>query len=258
MALSDQEYIRYSRQVMLEQVGEQGQAVLKNSHIVVVGLGGLGCPALQYLAAAGIGELTLVDDDVVDLSNLQRQVLYRSNHIGKAKVDAAEHQLYGLNSQVKINAIKKKVEQVNLAKLLKKADLLLDCTDNANSRYFINQSCQQASVALVSAAAIGGNGQLAVFNFSEQKSPCYRCLYPDLDEQASINEASINCQNSGVLGPVLGVMGSLQAIEAIKMLVQPEQVKANSLMLFDAWQLKFNAIKLSHNSLCPSCATLTG
>ncbi|WOH37127.1 HesA/MoeB/ThiF family protein [Thalassotalea fonticola] len=254
MNLSDQEYIRYSRQVMLEQVGEQGQITLKNSHIIVVGLGGLGCPALQYLAAAGIGELTLIDDDVVDLSNLQRQVLYRSNHIGKAKVEAAEQQLYGLNSQVKINAINKKVEQVNLVKLLEKAGLLLDCTDNANSRYFINQACQQAGVTLVSAAAIGGNGQLAVFNFNQHKSPCYRCLYPDLEQQ----DTALNCQNTGVFGPVLGVMGSLQAIEAIKLLVQPGQVTANKLMLFDAWQLKFNAIKLSHNSLCPSCATLTG
>ncbi|KGJ99351.1 HesA/MoeB/ThiF family protein [Thalassotalea sp. ND16A] len=251
MALSDQEYIRYSRQVMLSQIGEQGQTKLKSSHIIVVGLGGLGCPALQYLAAAGIGELTLIDDDVVDLSNLQRQVLYRSNHIGKAKVDAAEQQLYGLNAQVKITSINKKVEQADLAKRLINADLLLDCTDNASSRYFINKACQQARVALVSAAAIGGNGQLAVFNFAQQKSPCYRCLYPDLDKQIG---TSLNCQNAGVLGPVLGVMGSLQAIEAIKLLTQPEQVKANSLMLFDAWQLKFNEVKLNTNRLCVNCS----
>ncbi|OUS28780.1 molybdopterin-synthase adenylyltransferase MoeB [Thalassotalea sp. 42_200_T64] len=256
MALSDQEYIRYSRQVMLEQVGEQGQVTLKNSHIIVVGLGGLGCPALQYLAAAGIGQLTLIDDDKVDLSNLQRQVLYRANHIGKAKVDAAEQQLYGLNSQVKVISINKKVEQVNLAKLLTNANLLLDCTDNVSSRYFINQACQQAGVALVSAAAIGGNGQLAVFNFTQQKSPCYRCLYPELDKQQGTENGALNCQNSGVLGPVLGVMGSLQAIEAIKLLTQPEQVKANSLLLFDAWHLKFNAVKLNTNTLCVNCSEI--
>ncbi|MCU4674996.1 HesA/MoeB/ThiF family protein [Catenovulum sp. 2E275] len=247
MQLSSQEQLRYSRHLLLDKIGEAGQLKLKKSHVVIVGCGGLGCPAALYLAASGVGELTLIDADNIELSNLQRQILYKTNHLKRSKVQTAANQLQALNPEIKLNTIENTVENADFSALINTADIVLDCTDNAASRYFINRACWQQQVALVSGAAIRGEGQLMVFNFSEQSSPCYQCVYPDLSEE------NLNCSNAGVVSPVLGIIGSMQALEAIKLLVDKKSSQQNKLLCFDAWQMSFHQFNLIADEHCKIC-----
>lgn len=175
--LSDKEQLRYSRHLMLKEVGLEGQLKLKTAHIVVVGAGGLGSPALLYLAAAGIGELTLLDDDKVELSNLQRQVLYKVNHLGQDKVSAAGKVLSSLNNQIKINTVNAKLSADNAQKVFSGATLVLDCSDNFSTRYVVNRQCLALAIPLVSGASIASEGQLMCFDFRQPQSPCYGCLF---------------------------------------------------------------------------------
>lgn len=247
MTLSSKEELRYSRHLLLDKIAQVGQEKLKNTHVIIVGAGGLGCPAALYLAAAGIGKLTIIDPDKIELSNLQRQILYKTNHLNRSKAQTAANQLQALNPEININALVSTVEQSQLDTLLSAADLVLDCTDNAASRYFINQACVQQKIPLISAAAIRGEGQLMVFNFKQHQSPCYQCIYPDLTEE------QLNCSNAGVLGPVLGIMGSMQALEAIKLITQADSKQINKLLCFDAWQMSFHQFNLTADSCCRIC-----
>ncbi|WP_143871654.1 HesA/MoeB/ThiF family protein [Catenovulum sediminis] len=247
--LTDKESLRYSRHLLLEQISESGQLKLKSSHVVIVGAGGLGCPAALYLAAAGVGHLTIIDPDTIELSNLQRQVIYKTNHIGRDKAQLASQQLQALNTEIKIDAQTVKVEESNFKLLIANATAVLDCTDNAASRYFINQACVEQQVPLITAAAIRGEGQLMVFNFKQQKTPCYHCVFPDLAAQ----DAGLNCSNSGVLGPLLGIMGSMQALECVKLITQPTKVMFNKLLTFDAWEMSFMQFSLTSDEQCSIC-----
>ncbi|WP_017444640.1 HesA/MoeB/ThiF family protein [Gayadomonas joobiniege] len=249
VGLSEQESLRYSRHLLLKQIGEAGQLALKNAHVLIVGAGGLGAPASLYLAAAGVGRLTIVDPDSIEVSNLQRQILYKTNHQGRSKALTASAQLQALNTQIKVVGIEQPIQQVGLPNWLADVDLVLDCTDNADSRYYINQACQQHKVALISAAAIRGEGQFVFFNFKQQPTPCYQCIFPDLADPNS----QLNCSNSGVLGPLLGVMGSLQALEAIKYLTGQQARFESQLLTFDAWQMQFNSFKLGRDPDCAIC-----
>lgn len=246
MSLTAQEFIRYNRHIMIDKIGEQGQLKLKRSKVLIIGMGGLGCPAAQYLVASGVGSVTLVDNDVIELSNLQRQILYTNDDVGSAKVEAAKARLEAINPHCQIQALTSSVFDLDLPLLLDQTDIVLDCTDNPKTRLFINQSCVEAGVFLVSASAIQGAGQLVSFDFSVPSSPCYQCIFP---EQA---EETLNCSTSGVLSPLLGVMGSLQATETIRIILGMSG-NLNKLTLFDAWGMENRNFKVTRSPNCPTC-----
>ena len=247
-ALSDKEFLRYNRHVMVGKIGEQGQAKFKQAHAIIVGMGGLGCPAAQYLAASGIGHLTLIDHDVIELSNLQRQVLYSNDDIGQTKVATAQKKLLAMNPLVAIDAIEESVFDVDFYELCQQADLILDCTDNPKTRKFINAICVETGSKLISASAIQANGQLVSFDFSQQDAPCYACLFP------ADGESKFNCQTAGVVSPVLGVLGSLQATEALRLCLG-ENDNLHQLTLFDAWGMQFRKFKVNKDPDCAVCGS---
>ncbi|CAG8999834.1 MAG: Molybdopterin-synthase adenylyltransferase [Candidatus Celerinatantimonas neptuna] len=210
--LTDAELKRYSRHLLLGQIGEQGQQRLKQARVLIVGMGGLGSPVGLYLAAAGVGQLVIADDDVVSESNLQRQVLYSEDQLGESKVAAARERMAAVNSHIHIRPVARRLNEQVLEMEVMQADVVLDCTDNIMTRYAISDACRQANVPLVSGAAVGFDGQLMVFDFREPESACYRCLFPEA------SDAVLNCSTAGVLGPMVGVIGSMQALETIKLL----------------------------------------
>lgn len=244
--LSDQEFMRYSRQLLLEDVSPEGQQKLKNSKVLIVGLGGLGSPASLYLAGAGVGELWLADHDDLHVSNLQRQVLYDTDDIEQSKAQLAAKRLRQLNPLVKTRAIAQKLEVETLIPLVEQVDLVLDCCDNMATRHAINAACVITNTPLVSGSAVGFGGQLMVLEppFS---SGCYACLYPDQDEPER------NCRTAGVLGPVVGVIGTLQALEALKLLVGLPSSLSGKLRLFDGKQQQWNTLQLTPSLQCPVC-----
>ena len=246
MSLTAQEFIRYNRHIMVDKIGEKGQLKLKRSRVLIIGMGGLGCPSAQYLAASGIGSLTIIDNDIVELSNLQRQILYSDDDLGSVKVRSAKSSLQAINPHCQINTINESVFDVDLPVLLDEVDVVLDCTDNPKTRLFINQSCVDAGVFLVSASAIQGAGQLVSFDFSVPNSPCYQCIFPESAEEV------MNCSTSGVLSPLLGVMGSLQATEAIRIILGMSN-NLNKLTLFDAWSMETRSFKVVKSPTCSVC-----
>lgn len=248
MSLNDKEFMRYNRHVMLEQVGEQGQAKFIAAKVVIVGMGGLGCPASQYLAAAGVGELTLIDHDIIETSNLQRQILFSDADLGKPKVKVAKTRLLQLNPLLHVDAIKESVFECDFEQRIKSADVVLDCTDNPKTRKYINQACFNAQTKLVSASAIQGAGQLISFDFAQPNSPCYSCLFPEGAEQ------SLSCSTSGVFSPLLGIMGSMQAADTLNLLLGNTDT-LNKLSLFDVWGRKLNTFNLPKDSNCAVCGT---
>lgn len=244
--LSDQEFMRYSRQLLLEDVGPEGQQKLKQSKVLIVGLGGLGSPASLYLASAGVGELWLADHDDLHLSNLQRQVLYGSNDTSQPKARLAATRLNQLNPHVKTHIIQQKLNIESLLPLIEQVDLVLDCCDNMATRHAVNAACVMAETTLISGSAVGFGGQLMVLEppFS---AGCYACLYPEQDEPQR------NCRTAGVLGPVVGVIGTLQALEAIKLLIGLPSTLSGKLRLFDGKQQQWNTLQLSPSAQCPVC-----
>ena len=214
--LTDLEFIRYSRQLMLPGFGEAAQLKLKQTRVLLIGCGGLGNAASQYLVSSGIGQLTLADGDKVELSNLQRQLLFRDSDKGFNKAKIAARQLKQLNPHVQIEAVDQYFSADNVDALLAKADWVLDCTDNFKSRKLINQLCQQHQISLISAAAIAQQGQLMLWPFAHNQSPCYQCLFPDLTDQSG------NCSSLGVLAPLLGIIGAMQAMLLIQQIIQPD------------------------------------
>lgn len=215
--LTDLEFIRYSRQLMLPEFGEAAQLKLKQTKVLLIGCGGLGNAASQYLVSSGIGQLTLVDGDKVELSNLQRQILFRDSDKGFNKAKMAQRQLQQLNPHVQINTIEQHFSAGNAENLLINTDWVLDCTDNFSSRTLINQLCRQHRISLISAAAIKQQGQLMLWPFEHTPSPCYQCLFPDLTDQSG------NCSSLGVLAPLLGIIGSMQAMLLIQQIIQPDK-----------------------------------
>ncbi len=244
--MTDDELIRYSRQILLPQFGVEGQERLQAARALVVGLGGLGSAAAFYLAAAGVGRLVLADNDRVELSNLQRQILHSAERLGMPKTDSAYQTLHGLNPDIEIQTYPVRVSAENLAELIGSVDLVLDCSDNFPTRFALNTACQRAHIPLVSGAAIRFEGQVSAFS-GRPGGPCYRCLYP---EEGTIDET---CTANGVLGPLLGVIGSLQAIEAIKILTGIGEPLFGRLLLFDALRMEWRALHLPPDPNCPVC-----
>ena len=219
MSLNDQQFMRYSRHLLMDDIGEAGQLKLLNAHLLIVGLGGLGCPVSLYLAAAGIGRLSLCDPDRVELSNLQRQVLYTPEDCGDFKVDCAAKALQALNPETQVSAFNYELSTGGAADgsaqvLASDYDLVVDCTDNLAARHLMNRHCVERKIGFVSASAIGWEGQLVAFDFGHNQNPCFSCIIPE-----NTAEPTMNCGNSGVVGPVLGAMGSLQATTVIRMLL---------------------------------------
>lgn len=247
--MNDEQLLRYSRQIMLPQIDVAGQDVLLASKVLIIGLGGLGAPVAMYLAAAGVGELTLVDDDKVDLANLQRQVIYDTQSIGMMKVEAAQARLNKINPEVKINTINSRLDEQALKFEINKADVVIDATDNFETRFQINAACVAEQKPLVSGAAIRMEGQVSVFDNRKKDSPCYRCLYQD--SEATTDQT---CSENGVLAPVVGIIGSIQANEAIKLLVPAGEPLVGKLLLMDAMTMEWRTIKVKRDPECPVCS----
>lgn len=246
--MNDQDLLRYSRQIMLPAIDFEGQQTLLSAHVVILGLGGLGSPAALYLASAGVGQLTLCDFDHVDLSNLQRQILHNDNNIGQAKTDSAIESLSAINATINLNSINHKLDVQEMTSLFKNADLVLDCTDNFDTRFAINQASVASKTPLVSAAAIRFEGQITCFIPNDPKSPCYRCLYDD-----NGSDAAELCSENGVLAPVVGILGTMQALEAIKILCRVGESLSGRLMLFDAMTMEWRSLKIKPDPKCPVC-----
>ncbi|WP_286240993.1 molybdopterin-synthase adenylyltransferase MoeB [Neptuniibacter halophilus] len=246
--LSDEQLLRYSRQIMLPDVDIHGQETWLNSSVLIIGLGGLGSPVAMYLAAAGVGELILVDDDEVDLSNLQRQIAHNVRRIGTPKVDSARNTIAGINPDTRVKSINERLEEDALNRLVATVDLVVDCTDNFSSRFAINRACFAHKKPLVSGAAIRMEGQVAVYDPLQADSPCYQCLYKEGEDEA------LTCSESGVLSPLVGIIGSVQALEALKVLASVGDSLAGRLLLLDAKAMQWRSMKLRKDPHCPVCS----
>lgn len=247
--MDDAALLRYSRQIMLPEVEINGQERLIDSHALIIGAGGLGSPAALYLAAAGVGHITLVDADSVELSNLQRQIAHQQASLGQNKAQSAQATLEALNPECRVSAVAEHAEGEQLERLVATADVVLDCTDRFSSRYAINAATQKAGVPLVSGAAIRFSGQLAVFDPRDAKAPCYACLYPP-DGQG---DETLSCAESGVMAPLVGVIGCFQAVEAFKLLSGAGAVH-QGLSLFDALNGQWRHFNVLRDPACPVCA----
>ncbi|RMO05950.1 Molybdopterin biosynthesis protein MoeB [Pseudomonas cichorii] len=245
--LTDQELLRYSRQILLQHVDIEGQIRLKSSRALIVGLGGLGSPVALYLAAAGVGELHLADFDSVDLTNLQRQVIHDSQSIGQAKVDSAMARLTAINPEVTLVAHRTALDADSLSAAVQGVDLVLDCSDNFSTREAVNAACVAVGKPLVSGAAIRLEGQLSVFDPRRAESPCYHCLY------GHGSEAELTCSEAGVIGPLVGLVGSLQALEALKLLAGFGEPLVGRLLLIDALSTRFRELKVKRDPACSVC-----
>lgn len=250
MDLSDDQIDRYARHLILPEIGGPGQAKLLNSSALVVGAGGLGAPLLLYLAAAGIGRLGIVDDDVVDLSNLQRQVIHDTTTLGKPKTQSAAQRIAALNPDIKVDAISKRLTAANVEGLIADYDLVIDGSDNFATRYLLNDACFFARKPLVSAALLRFEGQLSVFcAYDGPPHPCYRCLFPEPPPP----DAVPNCAEAGVLGALAGVVGSLQAVEAIKTILDLGDSLSGKLLLIDILSMRFTTLSIPRDPACPLC-----
>lgn len=246
--MNDQQLLRYSRQVMLPDIDIDGQEKLLAARVLIIGLGGLGSPVALYLAAAGVGQLVLSDFDEVDLSNLQRQVVHTQADIGRSKVDSARDQILALNPDIAVTALNQRLEGADLLEQVRQADLVVDCCDNFASRFAINSACVQQKTPLVSGAAIRLEGQVSSFDSRDPDSPCYRCLFPDGGD-----DAALTCADSGVIAPLVGMIGTTQALEAIKLLTGFGTSLVGRLLLLDAKHMQWRSLNLGRDPDCPEC-----
>ena len=245
--MNDEQLLRYSRQIMLPDVDIDGQEKLLAARVLVIGLGGLGSPVAMYLAAAGVGHLVLADFDAVDLTNLQRQIAHTSARIGMNKSASAAQALRELNPEVRIDCIEQVLDADNLAAQVAGATVVVDCTDNFQTRFAINAACVAAKVPLVSGAAIRLEGQVAVFDTRVDSNPCYRCLYEE-------DSDDLTCAANGVLAPLVGIIGSMQALETIKLICGFGTSLAGRLLLLDARHMQWRELKLPKDKHCPVCS----
>jgi molybdopterin-synthase adenylyltransferase len=246
--MDDEQLLRYSRQMMLPEIDAEGQLRLAKAKVLIIGIGGLGSPVSIYLTAAGVGELVLVDFDKVDLSNLQRQIVHSNNDIGRLKVESARDHLLDLNPGVKLSLLDHALENEELSAQVEAADVVVDASDNFSTRFAINEACVKMRTPLVSAAAIRFEAQVSVFNSTDNTSPCYRCLY---DDSVATDET---CTENGVLSPLLGIVGSIQAAETMKLIMGIGKTLQGKLMLIDILNMEWHTATLPKNPNCPVCA----
>ena len=250
--MNDNQLLRYSRQIMLPQCDIEGQQKLLAAKVLIVGAGGLGSPAAMYLAASGIGNITIYDNDVVDLSNLQRQIAHHTPDIGIDKVISTQQTLKKLNPDVQVLAVKQRLTGEQLELEVEKADVVLDCSDNFTTRFAINKACVRHQTALVSGAAIRFEGQVSVFTPGTNNSPCYNCLYNSDGEELQ------NCATNGVIAPITGIIGSIQALETIKLILSVGEPLTGRLLLLDGLTMEWRTMKLRKNSACQTCGDQKG
>jgi adenylyltransferase/sulfurtransferase len=247
--LNDEQLLRYSRHILLPEIGVEGQERLRAARALVVGAGGLGCPAALYLAACGVGRLTLADPDQVDLTNLQRQILFRTDSVGARKVDAAALALGALNPEVELEPLAARLEGEALQRLVAGADVVLDCSDNFATRHAVNRACVRHARPLVSGAAIRFDGQIAVFDLRSPDAPCYACLFPEGGETEELR-----CAVMGVFAPLTGTIGAMQALEAVKILSGAGQPASGRLLMLDARNSDWRSVRVSKDPDCRVCA----
>jgi molybdopterin-synthase adenylyltransferase len=246
--MNDTQLLRYSRQIMLPQCDIEGQQKILAAKVLIIGAGGLGSPAAMYLAAAGIGSIVIYDDDVVELSNLQRQIAHHTPDIGLDKVISTRETLKKLNPDVHVKAVKQRLAGEQLDIEVMNADVVMDCSDNFSTRFAINKACVKHQTPLVSGAAIRFEGQVSVFTPGINNSPCYNCLY------SSDGEELQNCATNGVIAPITGIVGSIQALEALKIIMAIGKPLTGRLLLLDGLTMEWNMMKLTKNPSCPTCS----
>jgi molybdopterin/thiamine biosynthesis adenylyltransferase len=247
--MNDTQLLRYSRHILLDDIGIEGQQRLLDAHALIIGAGGLGSPAALYLASSGIGRITLVDDDEVDLTNLQRQVMHTTASIGVPKAESGRAALLAINPDIEVVALRERAGGERLRQLVRAATVVLDCTDNFATRHAVNRACVEAGKPLVSGAAIRFDGQLAVFDTTGPDTPCYACLFP---EDSGFEDAA--CSSLGVFAPLVGVVGAMQAAEAMKLVAGIGRPLAGRLLLLDGRAMEWTDIKVVRNRACPVCA----
>ena len=247
--MNDQQLLRYSRHILLNEIGIEGQQRLLDARALIIGVGGLGSPAALYLAAAGVGQLTLCDHDTVDFSNLQRQIIHRTSTVNQPKVISACAALHDINPEVECVALDVRADAARLDEQVAQADLVLDCSDNFATRYAVNRACLARRKPLVSGAAIRFDGQIAVFDFRHENAPCYNCLFPE-DSAA----AELRCATTGVFAPLTGIIGTMQAAEALKLLVGIARGLDGKLLTINALDMSVTHSKLGKDPACSVCA----
>lgn len=246
--MNDQQLLRYSRHILLDEIGIEGQSKWLDSHALIIGAGGLGSPAAYYLASAGVGKITLADHDKVDLTNLQRQILHTTDRIGQAKASSGEQTLHAINPEVNVVACLERLAGERLDELLQDVDVVLDCSDNFSTRHAVNAACVRARVPLVSGAAIRFDGQVSVFDTRHADAPCYACLFsPDQHFEDAV------CSTMGVFAPLVGIIGTTQAAEALKLLAGMGTSLAGRLLLLDARSMEWRSMTMQRNPACTVC-----
>ena len=244
MLLNNKDLKRFSKQIILKNVGISGQKKIKTAKVLIIGAGGLGCPLILYLASSGIGNIGIVDYDRVDISNLHRQTLFTNKDVGKFKVIQAKKFIKKINSSIKVHIFKKKIIKKNINKIINNFDIICDGTDNFLSRYLINDECFKMKKILISAAISKFDGQLFKFDFKKKNSPCFRCFMPQMPEQKN------NCDAEGIISPLAGIMGTLQANEVIKVILNIRDDMSGKVLIFDALKTNFRKLEILRNSIC--------
>lgn len=246
--MNDEQLLRYSRHLLLEDIDVEGQEKLLQSHALIVGAGGLGSAAAPYLAAAGIGKITLVDHDVVELTNLQRQIMHSEQMIGTSKVASGQRFLRDLNSSIEINIIQEKIDTALLVQLLPNIDIVLDCTDNFKTRQLINAACVQYKTPLVSGSALRFDGQVSVFDSRIESAPCYACIFSPEEEFLEVS-----CSSMGIFTPLVGIIGAIQAAQALQVIVGFGESLVGRMLLWNARTTQVDQIRIARNPDCPVC-----
>lgn len=248
--MNDEQLLRYSRHLLLEEIDVAGQEKLLNSHVLVIGAGGLGSAAAPYLAAAGVGHITLIDHDTVELTNLQRQIMHIESSIGKSKVASGKAFLQHINSSIQIETIEAKASNSLLDELLPSVDVVLDCTDNFATRHLINAACVKNQTPLVSGSALKFDGQVSVFDPRNSKSPCYACIFSP-DEQFE----EVSCASMGIFSPLVGIIGAMQAAQALQVLIGFGETLVGRMLLWNGRNTQIDEIRISRNPECSVCGS---
>ena len=247
--MNDEQLLRYSRHILLPEIGIEGQEKLLAARALVIGAGGLGSPVALYLASAGVGNITLCDNEDVDLTNLQRQIVHRTDSVGRKKVDSARSTLAAINPEVRVHGLPERVEGARLEALAREADVVIDGSDNFATRHAVNRACVREKKPLVSGAAVRFDGQVAVFDLRAPDAPCYACLFPESGESEDVR-----CAVMGVFAPLTGIVGSIQAAEALKLLAGTGETLAGRLLLLDAHAMQVRTITLKKDPACAACS----
>jgi adenylyltransferase/sulfurtransferase len=250
--MNDDQLLRYSRHILLPEIGVEGQESFQKSNALIIGAGGLGSPAALFLASSGVGSITICDEDTVDLTNLQRQIIHTTDSVGSLKVESAQRSMEAINPDVQIQSINRRAEGQMLKNLVSASSIVLDCSDNFETRHAVNKACFEFKKPLVSGAAIKFDGQLAVFDTRNPDSPCYQCLFPEENEFEETR-----CAVMGVFAPLVGIIGTAQASEALKLTADIGRPAVGKLMLFDALEMEWRSIKLNKDPKCTVCGNST-